>query len=150
MITLYLCRDHGICCVMETRFNSSKMKVQCFLQKCTLCCIARDLRMLHIKIFIINAVEEILLTKNGEFSDHVQPKLLWIPEAPGCSLVVEHIALGRSFSWYTKTLCCKNLDHLSRFDQSQNIPKSGYWLLIGCVKQLEASRNQRSRSLLHN
>ena len=37
--------------------NISKMKVQCLLQKFTSCCIARDLRMLHIKMFISNAVQ---------------------------------------------------------------------------------------------
>ena len=43
-----------------------------------------------------------------------------------------------------KTLCCKNGDHLSRFDQSQNIPESGNWLLIGYIKQqLDASRMVR-------
>ena len=38
----------------------------------------------------------------------------------------------------------KNGDHLSKFDQSQNISESRYWLLIGFVKQLDSSRNQRS------
>ena len=42
-------------------------------------------------------------------------------------------------------MCCKNGNHLSRLDQSQNIPESGYWLLIGYVEQLDTSRNQRSR-----
>ena len=75
------------------------MKVQCLLQKLTSCCIARDLRMLHIKMFIGNAVQEIIQTnKNGEFAGHVQIKLPWIPEVPGCSLVVERITIGRSFS----------------------------------------------------
>ena len=75
------------------------MKVQCLLQKFTSCSIARDLRMLHIKIFISNAVQETIQTyKNGEFAGHVQIKLPWIPEAPGCSLVVEHITIGRSSS----------------------------------------------------
>ena len=32
------------------------MKVQCLLQKFTSCCIARDPRMLHIKMFISRAV----------------------------------------------------------------------------------------------
>ena len=45
------------------------MKVQCLLQKFTSCCIARDLRMLHITMFIGNAVQEIIQTnKNGEFA----------------------------------------------------------------------------------
>ena len=35
------------------------------------------------------------------------------------------------------TLCCKNGDHLSKFDQSQNIPESGYWPLIGCLTEPE-------------
>ena len=33
-------------------------------------------------------------------------------------------------------MCRKNGHHLSRFDQSQNIPESGYWLLIACVKHI--------------
>ena len=46
--------------------------------------------MLHIKLFISNAVQEIIQTnKNSEFVGHVQIKLPWIPEAPGCSLVIE-------------------------------------------------------------
>ena len=58
------------------------MKVQCLLQKFTSCCIASDLRMLHIKMFISNAVQEIIKTnKNGEFAGHVQIKLPCIPEA---------------------------------------------------------------------
>ena len=73
------------------------MKVQCLLQKFTSCCIARDLRMLHIKMFIGNAVQKIILTnKNGEFAGHVQIKLPWLPEVPGSSLVVERITIGRS------------------------------------------------------
>ena len=75
------------------------MKVECLPQKFTSCCIARDLRMLHIKLFISNAVQEIIQTnKNGEFAGHVQIKLPWIPEVPGCSLVLERITVGRSFS----------------------------------------------------
>ena len=54
--------------------------------------------MLHIKMFIGIAVQEIIQTnKNGEFADHVQIKLPWIPKAPGCGLV-ELITVGRSFS----------------------------------------------------
>ena len=75
------------------------MKVQCLLQKFTSCCIARDLRMLHTEMFISNAIQEIIQTnKNGLFAYHVQIKLPWIPAAPGCSLVVEYITAGRSFS----------------------------------------------------
>ena len=75
------------------------MKVQCLLQKFTSCRIARDLRMLHIKMFIGYAVQEIIQTnKNGEFAGHVQMKLPWIPKVPGCSLLAERIAVGRSFS----------------------------------------------------
>ena len=71
------------------------MKVQCLLQKFTSCCIARDLRMLHIKMFNGNAVQETIQTnKNGEFANHVP----WIPEVPGCSLVEERTPAGRSFS----------------------------------------------------
>ena len=55
--------------------------------------------MSHIKIFISNAVQEIIqANKNGEFTGHVQIKLSWISEATGCTLVVEHITEGRSFS----------------------------------------------------
>ena len=55
--------------------------------------------MLHIKMFISNAVQETIQTnKNGEFAGDVQIKLPGIPEAPGCSLVVERITVGRSFS----------------------------------------------------
>ena len=61
-------------------------------------------------MFISNAVHEIIQTnKNGEFAGHLQ---------------IKH-----------KTLYCKNGDHLSRFDQSQNILEWGYWLLIGCIKR---------------
>ena len=75
------------------------MKVQYLLQKFTSCCIARDLMMLHIKIFIHNAVQGIIQTnKNSEFAGHGQIKVPWIPEALGCSLVVEHISVSRSFS----------------------------------------------------
>ena len=50
-------------------------------------------------MFISNAVQEIIQTnKNGEFADYVQIKLPWIPEALGCSPVVEHITVGRNFS----------------------------------------------------
>ena len=55
--------------------------------------------MLPIKMFISNAVQEVIQTnKNGKFAGHVQTKLPWIPEAPGCSLVIEHITVVRSFS----------------------------------------------------
>ena len=56
--------------------------------------------MLHIlKMFISNAVQEVIqANKIGEFAGHVQIKLPWIPEAPGCSLVIEHITVGRNFS----------------------------------------------------
>ena len=48
------------------------MKIRCLLQKFTSCCIARDLRMLHIKMFIGNVVQKIIQTnKNGEFAGHV-------------------------------------------------------------------------------
>ena len=51
------------------------MKVQCLLQKFTSCCIAGVLRMLHIKMFISNAVQKIIQTdKNGEFAGYVQIK----------------------------------------------------------------------------
>ena len=74
----------------EKSRNSSKLKVQCLLQKFTSCCITRDMRMLHIKMFINDAVQEIIQTnKNGEFAGHSLIKLPLIPEAPGCSLVVE-------------------------------------------------------------
>ena len=40
--------------------------------------------MLHVKMFISNAVQEIIQTnKNGEFADHVKIKLPWVSEAPG-------------------------------------------------------------------
>ena len=71
------------------------MKVQCLLQKFTSCCIARDLRMLHIKIFISNAVQT---NKIGKFTGHVQIKTTLDSTGPGCTLVVEHITMGRSFS----------------------------------------------------
>ena len=75
------------------------MKAQCLLQKFTSCCIARDMRMLHIKMFLSNAVQKIIQTnKNVEFAGQVQRELPWIPEAPGCCLLVEHITVGRSFS----------------------------------------------------
>ena len=55
--------------------------------------------MLNIKMFSSNAVQEVIQTnKNGEFAGHVQIKLPWISEVPGCSLVVEHVTVGRSFS----------------------------------------------------
>ena len=65
------------------------MKVQCLLQKFPSCCIAWDMRMLHIKMFIGNARQEIIQrNKNGEFAGHMQIKLPLIPESTGCSLVV--------------------------------------------------------------
>ena len=74
------------------------MKVECLLQKFTSCCIARDLRTLHIKMFIGSAAQEIIQTnKNGKFAGHMQIKLSWISEVSGCSLVVERITVGRSF-----------------------------------------------------
>ena len=55
--------------------------------------------MLHIKMFISNAVQEIVQTnENEEFASHMQIKLPWIPEAPTSSLIVEDITVGRSFS----------------------------------------------------
>ena len=62
------------------------MKIQCLLQKFTLCCIAQDMRMLHVKMFISDAVQEVIQNKNREFAGHVQLKLPWIPEIPGRSL----------------------------------------------------------------
>ena len=51
---------------------ATKYKVQVQLQKFTSCCIAWDLRMLHVKMFIGNAEQEIIQTnKNGEFAGHV-------------------------------------------------------------------------------
>ena len=48
------------------------MKVVRLLQKFTSCCTTRDLRMLHIKMFISNTVQEIIQTnKNGEFAGRV-------------------------------------------------------------------------------
>ena len=42
------------------------------VRKFTSCYIARDLRMLHIKMFIGNAVQEIIQTeKNSEFAGQV-------------------------------------------------------------------------------
>ena len=74
------------------------MKVQCLLQKFTSCCIARDMRKSDIKIFIGNAVQEVMQTnRNGEFPGHIQIKLCWIPNVSGCSLVVKCITVGRSF-----------------------------------------------------
>ena len=59
---------------------------------------ARDLRALQVKMFISNAIQEIIQTNdNGEFAGHVKIKLPWVPEAPGCSLVTEHITVGSSF-----------------------------------------------------
>ena len=56
------------------------MKVQCFLQKFTSCCTARDLRMLQIKIFISNSAQEIIQTnKNGGFASHMQIKTTHYP-----------------------------------------------------------------------
>ena len=48
------------------------MKVHCLPQKFTSCCIAQDRRMLGIKMFISNAVQEITQkNKNGDFAGHV-------------------------------------------------------------------------------
>ena len=96
--------------------------------------------MLHIKMFITNAVQEIIQTnKNVEFAGRVQIKLPWIPEAPGCSLVVEHITVGRSFSQLFEVepehCVLRMAITLSRFDQSQNISELIYWLLIGCLAE---------------
>ena len=55
--------------------------------------------MSHIKMFFGNAVQEIIQTnKNGEFAGHVQIRLLWIPEVPDCSLVVDRFTVGHRFS----------------------------------------------------
>ena len=102
------------------------MKIPCFLQKFTSCCIARDLRMLHIKIFINNAVPEIIQTnKNGESAGHMQIKLPWIQEALGRSLVLQHIMVGRSFSQLFEVKPCVVKVGITCQDstQSQNIPE---------------------------
>ena len=79
------------------------MEFQCLLQKFTSCCIARDIRMLHNKMFIINAVQKIIQTsQNGGFAGQVHRKLPRIPEAPCSSLFVEHTTIGRSFSQLLK------------------------------------------------
>ena len=73
-------------------------------------------------------------TKMVNLHDHVQIKLPWIPEAPGCSPVVEHITVGRSFSQPFKVkpkhcivkmgITCQDLtDHII----SQN-RDAGLWL----------------------
>ena len=86
------------------------------------------MRMLHIKMCNSNTVQEIIQkNKNGEFAGHVQIKLSRIPEVPGCSLVVEHITVGRSFSQLSEVepkRCVVNGDHLSRSHQSLNILKN--------------------------
>ena len=129
---------------------AAKLKVQCLLQKFTSCCIAQDLRMLHIKMLISSAEQETIQTnKTGEFAGHAQIKLPWIQEATVCSSVVEHITVCCSFSQLfevePKHCLVKNGDHLSIVDQSHNIPQSRYWILIGYVKQTNASRNQSFR-----
>ena len=105
------------------------MKVICLLQKFISCCIGQDLRMLHIKMFISNVVQEIIQTnKNGEFAGHVQIKLPWITEAPGSGLVVEHITTCRSFSQLFEEEpkhCVVKMGITCKFDPSQNIPESG-------------------------
>ena len=131
-----------------TNSENCTMKVQCLLLKFISCCIARDPRMLNMKMFTSNA-EIIQINKNSEFAGHVQIKLAWIPEAPDCSLVVKNIIVGRNFSQLFEVepehcvvkmgITCQNLTNHS------NMPESGHWLLIGCVKQLDASRGQRSR-----
>ena len=82
------------------------MTVQFLLLKFTSCCIARDLRTLHVKMFIGNAAQEIIqINKNGEFAGQVQIKLpCWIPEVPGCSLVVQCITVGRSYSKWSQNI----------------------------------------------
>ena len=59
--TKYLLIDNNIFLEWESRY-SSKMKAQCLLQKFTSCSIARGLKMLHIKMFISNVVQEIFQT----------------------------------------------------------------------------------------
>ena len=44
----------------EKDVTVAKSKVQCLPQKYTWYCIARDMRMLYIKMFISNAVREII------------------------------------------------------------------------------------------
>ena len=86
-------------------------------------------------MFIINAVQEIIQTnKNGEFAGHVQIKLPWIPEDPGCSLVVAHITVGCSFSLLSEVepthcvlkigITCQDLAN-HRISQNRNID---FWL----------------------
>ena len=84
--------------------------------------------------------------KNGEIAGHVQIKLPWIPEALGCSLVVEHITVGRSFSQLFEVEpkdCVIKMRTSCQDLTNHRISESGYSLLIGYIKQLDASRNQR-------
>ena len=117
------------------------MKVQCLLQKFTLGCIARDMRMLHIEMFISNAVQEIIQTNKNDV--HVQIKLPWIPEAPGRSLV----SVGRSFSQLIEMkqkhcvakmgITCQDLTNL-RISQNWILPSDWMRKTTGCLSEPEA------------
>ena len=94
--------------------------------------------MFYIKMFIGNAVQEIIQTnKNGEFAGHLQIKLPWIPEVPDCSLVVGRITVGPQLSQLFEVepkQCVVKMGITCQDLSNHNIPESGYWLLIGCVK----------------
>ena len=70
------------------------MRAQCLLQKFTSCCIARDLRMLHIKMFVSNVVLKSYANKqNAEFPGHVQ-----IKQTTNSLNSVQHFKSARSTS----------------------------------------------------
>ena len=76
----------------EKSRNSSKVTVQCLLQNFTSCCIARDLVMLHIKMFISNAAQKIIqANKMTNFVGHVQ-----IKQATNSLTSVQHAKWTRS------------------------------------------------------
>ena len=53
-------------------WQQQSVKVQWLPQKFTSCCVAQDMRMLHIKMLISNAVQKIIQTnRNGEFTGQV-------------------------------------------------------------------------------
>ena len=101
--------------------------------------------MLHVEMFIVNAVQEIIQTnRNGEFAGHVQIKLPWIPEVIGCSLVVERITVGRSFSRLFEVepkhcvvkmgITCQDLTN-HRISQNQDIGLSLDAKTTGCLTE---------------
>ena len=74
-------------------------------------------------------------------------KLPWIPEAPGCSLVVEHITVGRSFSQLFQVKpkhCVVEWGSLFKISPITEYLKIRILASDWMHKTTDASRNQKS------